>query len=152
MNRLWNLGVWLGFLMAMAAFLSYYMFFARFPVTRDFPWVNLLLFAGGGSLLMTGIRRAFREPQIYRGKISGSILGVVSLLIFGIFAFLSFYFSKQLPASAGAPRVGGKAPEFTLVDTNGKPVTLAELLAPPAGADAAQKPHSVMLIFYRGYW
>ena len=62
--------------------------------------------------------------------------------------------SAQLPPSKGAPSVGQKAPDFTLRDTNEKPVRLFDLLyMPAAGASDAQKKGSwVLLIFYRGYW
>ncbi len=67
----------------------------------------------------------------------------------------------QLPPSKGAPKVGEKAPDFTLLDSNGKPAKLSELVvAPmldPSGAAsksdaAAEKPRWVLLVFYRGYW
>lgn len=134
----------------MGAFLSYYTFFARFPVTRDFPWANLLLFGAGGLWLLVGLRRAFGQPQAYRGKIAGSIFAVLSVLIFGLFGFYNFYLSRHLPASSGSPRIGQKAPDFTLPDQNGKPVRLAELLSPASGETA--KTHAVLLVFYRGYW
>ncbi|HJY86911.1 MAG TPA: hypothetical protein VKE24_08755 [Candidatus Acidoferrales bacterium] len=62
----------------------------------------------------------------------------------------------QLPPSKAAPRVGQKAPDFTLPDSNGKPVKLSELLASSEwhqGAVAApSRAPWVLLIFYRGYW
>jgi peroxiredoxin len=48
-----------------------------------------------------------------------------------------------VPASAGAPRVGQKAPDFLLLDQNAKPVGLGDLLSNSKGA---------VLIFYRGFW
>jgi peroxiredoxin len=50
-----------------------------------------------------------------------------------------------MPASPAAPAVGAKAPDFTLPDTNNRPVTLAQLLAAPGSK-------GVILVFYRGYW
>jgi hypothetical protein len=153
-KRSWNPPVWAGFLLTIAAFLSYVLFFYRYPVTRDIPWVNWLLFSAGMALLIVGLRRAFGKPQLYRGKIFGPILTTLSLLVLGLFAATIFYFSKQLPQSAAAPRVGSQAPGFTLADTQGNSVTLASLLSSPIdpGNPASPKPKGVVLIFYRGYW
>jgi hypothetical protein len=142
MKRKWNWPIWLGFVVAVAGLFSYD-FFARFPITRDFPWANLLLFGIGGALLIVGLFRAFGRPQLYRGKIFGSIFTAITLFLFAFFSYEIFYVLRQVPLSAQAPRVGEKAPEFTLVDQNGKPVALADLLS---GSKA------VVLIFYRGFW
>jgi|SRR5207248_6916563 len=142
MKRRWNWALWLGFIFVAAGFITY-PFFVLFPVTRDFPWANLLLFGTGGILLVLGLARAFGRPQLYRGKIFGPILAVLSLLAFTLFGYGVFYELRQMPASAGAPRVGEKAPEFSLPDQNGKPVALADLLSGSRGA---------VLIFYRGHW
>jgi hypothetical protein len=141
MKRKWNWPIWVGFVFVLLGFFSY-TFFVQFPVTRDFPWANLLLFAIGGILLVTGLVRAFGKPQSYRGKIFGPIFALLSVLAFGFFAYGVFYLVRQLPASTAAPRVGEKAPEFALSDQNGKPVALADLIS-PKGA---------ILIFYRGHW
>jgi len=73
----------------------------------------------------------------------------LALLIFILFGFLNLGYS-QLPLSTGAPYVGQKAPSFTLPDQHGKPVSLADLLKPAAGARG--KSGGLVLIFYRGYW
>ncbi|MBC8030209.1 MAG: hypothetical protein H7Z16_08865 [Pyrinomonadaceae bacterium] len=147
-----NWPLWAGFLLSLIAFLSYFFVFVWFPVTRDFPWANLLLFAGAAPLLLFGLRRAFRpdRPKPMRSKIAGAVLTTLSVAIFGSFVFVVFIMARQLPASAGHPQVGQKAPDFTLADTNGKPVSLAGLLA--SRDEKARTPKGVLLIFYRGYW
>ena len=52
--------------------------------------------------------------------------------------------ASRVPLSPTAPRVGQKAPDFTLVDSTRHQVSLAQLLA--------SSPRGVLLIFYRGYW
>ena len=145
MKRKWNWSIWVGFVVAVTGLFSYE-FFARFPVTRDFPWANFLLFGIGLALLVIGLFRAFGRPQVYRGKIFGSILAAIAVLCVAFFSYLIFYVLHQVPASAGAPRVGQKAPDFFLLDQNGKPVGLGDLLRGPSG------PKAVALIFYRGFW
>jgi drug/metabolite transporter (DMT)-like permease len=139
-NRNWSL--WVGFLFVLAGFLSY-AFFAQFPVTRDFPWANLLLFAVGGILLVLGLFRAFGKPRVYRGKILGPILAILGLCMFGFFSYVFFYVLREVPPSTGAPRVGQKAPEFALLNQDGKEVSLRDLTS---------RSKAVALIFYRGFW
>ena len=142
MKRRWNWALWTGFVFVLAGFFSY-PFFVLFPLTRDFPWVNVTLFCVGGILLVLGLGRAFGRPQVYRGKIFGPILAVLSFVGCALFSYGVFYELRQMPASADAPRAGEKAPKFTLPDPNGKPVTLTDLLTGSRGA---------VLIFYRGHW
>lgn len=142
MKKNWNWSLWIGFLFALAGFLSY-TFFAQFPITRDFPWADLLLFAVAGILLVLGLFRAFGKARVYRGKIFGTILVTLGILMFGLFSYVFFYELRQVPPSTGAPRVGQRAPDFTLSDQDGKNVALSDLVS---GSKA------VALIFYRGFW
>ena len=146
-----NWPLWLGFLLTLFAFLSYFFIFVNFPFTRDFPWANLVLFLIAGLLLFLGIRRGFASdrPHPTRSKIVTSIVGLLSLAVFAFFLFVMFVAARWLPASTGAPHVGQKAPEFTLSDTNGKQVSLNELRSSPINGSA---PKGVLLVFYRGYW
>lgn len=146
----WNLLPLGGFVIVVAAFLSYFFFFANFPVTRDFPWLNLLLFAAGLVVLSAGVRRAFAQPGRWFGKVSASLLAVLSVLILGLFVLYNFSFSAQLPESAGAPKVGEKAPDFTLPDQDGREVKLSELVA--SLGNESGKDRYALLVFYRGYW
>ena len=146
-----NWQIWAGFLLSVIAFLSYFFVFIWFPVTRDFPWANLLLFGVAATLLLVGVRRAFAPDRLRpaRSKIAASILATLSVVILGSFIFFAFIMSRWLPASHGAPEVSRKAPDFSLADTNGKPVSLSELLATPING---KTPKGVLLVFYRGYW
>jgi hypothetical protein len=143
LKRHWNIPIWSGFAIVVLSVISYFSVFYLFPITRDVPWVNYLLFLASGALLAWGLKHAYGEPELYRGKISGPILSVLSLLIAGSFVVVVLYFSKQLPTSTGTPRVGQPAPAFTLTDAQGKRASLADLLKGNRG---------VLLIFYRGYW
>ncbi len=150
MTRQRNLLPLAGLAVCVIAFLSYFLFFYRFPVTRDIPWANWLLFAAGLALAGIGVARPFRWPERYRGRVLGPVLGVLSLAVLGLFLFSTVSMSRQLPASANAPQVGEKAPDFTLPDIQGKPVRLYDLLGQQTRGGAPGT--WVLLIFYRGYW
>ena len=141
MKRKWNWPIWVGFVFGLLGLFSY-LFFAQFPITRDFPWANLLLFAAGGILLIAGLVRAFGRPQLYRGKIFGPIFAALTLCAFALFAYEIFYVLRQVPLSAQAPRAGERAPAFSLPDQNGKRIALTDLISP----------NGAVLIFYRGHW
>jgi len=140
-----------GFLLSVIAFVSYPFVFARWSMTRDFPWANLLLFGIAALLLVIGVRRAFVPGQTHpkRSKIAASLLATLSVIVLGFFIFSTFIMARWLPASHGAPQVGQKAPDFTLTDTKDKSVSLSELRSSPING---QNPKGVLLIFYRGYW
>ncbi|HTS47035.1 MAG TPA: hypothetical protein VMH05_03775 [Bryobacteraceae bacterium] len=143
MKQSWNLPIWIGFVIVVIALASYIPVFTPFAVTRDFPWANYLLFLVGGGVLAVGLRRAYREPQRYRGKVSGTILGALAVVLAGSFVVFTVYLSKQIPSADTALHIGQRAPAFTLQNVNGKPVTFADL---------ANGHRAVLLIFYRGYW
>jgi hypothetical protein len=147
-RRNWHL--WLGFVLCLTGFVSY-LPLARFPVTRDVPWVSYLFFAAGAFSLGIGLKRAFASPEQFRGKILGPVLSVISFLVIGMFCFFIFYAAKQLPHSTGAPQVGQKAPDFSLLDVSQQNVSLATLLTTPLSG-SQKAPKGVLLIFYRGYW
>ena len=144
-----NWQIWMGFLLSVVALLTYPFVFVNWPVTRDFPWANLLLFGIALVFLFFGIRRAFAPDRRRISKIGASVLTTFSVLILGLFLFSFFVASRWLPASRGAPQIGQKAPDFTLADTSSRPLSLSELLSGPINGNA---PKGVLLIFYRGYW
>lgn len=148
-TRSFNWPIWAGFLLTLVAFFSFFFLFARFPVTRDFPWANLLLFAVAALLLFIGAKRAFAPDRRLGSKVSGLVVLILSLVVFGLFVFSTFVMARWLPTSRGAPQVGQKAPEFSLSDSDSKQVSLSQLLRTPVNGKA---PKGVLLVFYRGYW
>ncbi|HET8781283.1 MAG TPA: hypothetical protein VFM63_02610 [Pyrinomonadaceae bacterium] len=146
--RRFNWPLWLGFVLSVVGVFSYLAVFVWYPVTRDFPWANLLLFAIAAVLLFVGVRRAFGSDR-RRSKIVASIVATLGVVVIALFLVGFFVGGRALPASKGAPQVGQKAPEFTLTDTGGKAVSLNELLTTPINGNP---PKGVLLVFYRGYW
>ncbi len=148
-TRAFNWPVWAALLLSVVAFLSYFFVFIRFPATRDFPWANLLLFGVAAALLVFGLRRAFAPEHRLKSKVAGVVAATLSLAVFGSFVFTTFIMARWMPAAHGAPQVGQRAPEFSLSDTDGRLMSLSELLSTPINGRA---PKGVLLVFYRGYW
>ncbi len=146
----WNWPLWAGFLLTLFAFLSYFLIFARWEITRDIPWVNILLFLAAIALLWRGIRNSRSQPQVYRGRIAAPIVGALSLLVIGFFAYVILVMSRAVPPASGAPKVGDKAPDFSAVMADNRPTTLSDMLSQPL--TGGRPPKGVVLVFYRGYW
>ncbi|HWX53989.1 MAG TPA: hypothetical protein VN176_05295 [Verrucomicrobiae bacterium] len=146
-----NWHLWIGFALSIMALAGYVLVF---QTTRDIFWVSLALCIVAALLLVSGLRRAFGQTQSHRGKIAGPILTICSALVIGLFGFGSYVVSHAFAVAHNAPNVGQKVPQFTLVDSAGKTVSLAQLLAEPvADASGAARPtRGVLLVFYRGYW
>lgn len=144
-----NWQIWAGFVLSLVAGFSYQFVFMRWPITRDFPWANLILYAIAMLLLFLGLRRAFKPDKRIVSKIFSSLAAALGVLMLAGLLFAVLVFGRWVPASAGAPQVGQKAPDFTLTDSNNKPATLAQLLSEPVNN---KPPKGVLLIFYRGYW
>lgn len=141
--------MWAGFVLSLFAVFSYPFVFVRWPITREFPWVNLILFAIALVFLFFGLRRAFVPDKTIVSRVFSTLAAVFGVFLLAALLFLIYVMGSWLPKSAGAPQVGQKAPAFTLPDSNDKPVTLAQLLSEPVNN---KPPKGVLLIFYRGYW
>jgi hypothetical protein len=131
--------LWLGPLLAVFGCLSYFLLFARWPLFRDTPWLNLLILVGAVALSFAGLRRAWPQGGWRRiGAIAG--LGVSAL--FGVALLLYCYrLSYDLPSADLAVASGERIPAITLPAQDGRPVDLAEAAAGP-----------LVLVFYRGFW
>ncbi len=120
---------------------SYFSYFSRFPILRDFPWLNLPVIAVGLLLSILGVREAFgsKAPSLGRNMSLASL--VLSLAVSGFFVWYVFVETYQLPGADGVMRIGAKAPTFRLLDQNSLPVTLSDY-----------RGNKVILVFYRGHW
>lgn len=132
---------WIGVLVAFVGMVSYFLVFLRFPVLRDFPWLNLPLVCLGLALSCVAVWRAFFRPQEYRGKVVGSLGLVFSLLITVTFGAYIFWLSYLLPAPTEKTMGLTRAPDFALTSMTGETVRLQDF-----------RGRKVVLVFYRGFW
>ena len=149
-NHRVNKGTWLGASLLIAAILSNSLFFAKVPLQQAIPWLNLFLGLAAVVFCVTALRRSQSRLELRRGKAAGWTLTILSVLLLA-FSVLGFTLARKLPSADAAPQKGQKAPDFTLRDSRGVPVALAQLLSSPIPG-STEKPKAVLLIFYRGYW
>ena len=148
MKRSWNRPIWLGFLVILLAAFTYVPLVERAPELAVPPILTLVVFGIGLALIGAGIVRAFRDPVRHRGRVFGPIMGFLAAAMTGLFVLGAVYGVRLLPPSPDAPKVGDRAPDFTLPDMDARPVSLSELL----GATGGKGARGAILIFYRGYW
>ena len=149
--KAWNWRLWVGFIVSLLAPFTY---FSLFETTHFALWISLLLFIVAIWLLIGGLSRAYAAPESYRGRMAGTILTTLSVLVMALFGFALYEMKRAYAVAQNAPQVGQKAPEFALIDSNSRPVNLRELLAAPLpGASGVPwTPRGVLIVFYRGYW
>lgn len=125
--------VW-GLLLGLGGVLSYFLVAFRLgallPEVRNTAAANWVLIGAGLALSAVGVRRA--------GGL-GLALALVNAGVAAGFAWL-LYGITALPPVPGLA-VGAPAPNFALIDPQGKTVGLADLRGAPA-----------LLVFYRGHW
>jgi len=128
---------WLAALSALVAIgaASAYVLLLGVAMVRNHPegYVIGFALATGLAVLAVSRARARRWP-------AWLALGFTSLVLVGG-AWFNFV-GARVPDTPTTFKVGDPAPDFTLPDASGRPVTLADY--------RGQKP--VVLIFYRGYW
>lgn len=125
--------VWVGVLISVIGLVSYFTFFARFPATRDIPWVNLVLVCAGMAVSVLAVRR-----RVSFFSVTGFLLSAASA---GLLTAYVYVLSNQLPDPEGVVAVGAEAPDFTLADDTGATVGLGDFRGTP-----------LVLVFYRGFW
>jgi len=143
-----TLAPWLGLLLTVLGLSSNALPFTRFP-EAPVPWISILVSLTGFLVVLFGLWRSFGQSTAYKGKLLSAVAAGFSLLFLaGSIAF--FWSARHIPPeSAAAPQVGQQVPDFTLPDTTGHPVSLAQLFSVSV---LNRPPKAVLLIFYRGYW
>ena len=133
--------LWFAPLLTFSAGISYFTVFARYPVLRDFPWLNLPLVLVGFLLSVLAFVRTFsRRSRINRKLIAATGL-LFSFAIASLFCAYIFYLSYQLPAPAETTLSIETAPGITLIDHTGREVSLSQYQG-----------RKLILTFYRGHW
>lgn len=122
----------LAVLVAVAGVAGYAALF-RVAAIRNHPELYVVASALGVVLAVLALRHERRWP-------AWVALGLTVLLLAGTAVF-NFVLTR-VPAGPTVLRVGERAPDFTLPDAGGRPVTLADL--------RGKKP--VVVVFYRGHW
>lgn len=125
--------IWIGVLISVIGLVSYFTTFARFPLTRDVPWVNLPLVFIGLGVSIVAIRRRLSFLSVTGALLSAGFAALLTAYVFVL--------SNQLPAVDPVVAVGEKAPAFALTNDNGAEVSLADFSG-----------RNVVLVFYRGFW
>jgi hypothetical protein len=141
--------LWVGLATCLVGALSNVFYFLNPPFQAALPWINLLVPIVGFAIVVFGLWRAYARPEVYGGKVLGPVFAIICVILAGGSTF-GFFHARDIPPSAGAPRVGQKAPDFTLADSEGQRVSLSQLLS--SSGEKSDPPKSVLLIFYRGYW
>jgi hypothetical protein len=128
-----NHAAWVGPLVSLIGFITYFAVAVRFPDLRDSAVVNLVLVVSGVAIAGWGLLRR-RNWKSWIG------LGTAGLIALGFCAFI-FVFTRQLPSPDTAPAVGAKAPPIELPDLTGRVMSLDDFSG-----------ERVLVVFYRGYW
>jgi cytochrome oxidase Cu insertion factor (SCO1/SenC/PrrC family) len=110
-----------------------YVALLRVPVVRNHPSLYLVAFALATVIAAIASWRAARWPNL--------AALVISVALLGLGAYFNFFLAA-VPAATPLVRVGESAPDFTLPDATGAPVTLASF----------RERAPVVLVFYRGSW
>ena len=129
---------WIGPLITFLGMVSYFLVFVRWPVLRDFPWVNLPLVLAGFVASVAAFRRRRREALVSLLS-AWSGLGF-STLVAGLFCFYVFSYSSTLPAAGSTLQID-RAPDIALANQHGDVVSLADM-----------RGKNVILVFFRGFW
>jgi hypothetical protein len=124
---------WLSYLHILRAIPNY----TRFSVGK-----SLVICCGRDSARARSIPRLWQTADLSRQNLRTNSGRARRIDVRFVFLHILLR-TAAVPPSTGAPRVGQKAPEFTLSDQDGKDVSLSDFIG---------RSKAVALIFYRGFW
>ena len=128
---------WIGPVIAVPGFISYWAYFSMWPIFRDVPWLNMLILGGAIALSVVAVRNA-APGWGRRGSIAGLLFSTLLLTLLCAYCFVLSY---QLPDPKRVVDDGTRLPAITLASWDGSEIDLAE-----AASD------KLILVFYRGFW
>lgn len=82
------------------------------------------------------------------------IVTTLGILSIGLAVLVVIHVSRVAAKGKNAPQIGQRAPDFSLVDANGRNFSLAQLFSTPitSSGRTTRPTKGVLLVFYRGYW
>ena len=105
---------------------------------RDHPWPIELVAIGATAASLAFAVLAYRQRH---ARIASSVAAGLGLFATAGFVLFVHRASYELPPAPAELSIGSAAPDFTLPDEAGHPVTLSSLRGKPT-----------LLVFYRGFW
>ena len=112
----------------------------RFAGFSEDPWAltSLMGICGVASVIGAWRRRRTTETLLRRTLLFGAFLAVMGNLNY---AHYVYYYSHTVPEAESAPKVGERAPDFTVPDPSGGAWSLKAFEGTP-----------FLLVFYRAHW
>lgn len=105
---------------------------------RDDPWPLEVVAVVAAATTFGLLVVAYRQK---RARVVATVAALLATLSTALFLALVHVISYELPPPPPELAIGSAAPEFTLPDEGGRPVTLASLQGHPS-----------LLVVYRGAW
>lgn len=124
--------------------------FVYLPMSTQPAWAHLseyptpltVLFSMG-ALTAVGVLRMTWNRPVFQGPIRGALIVGTLSSVLGVAGYGGYVyaFSQTLAVAQSAPNVGEPAPDFRVVDPEGRAWSLQPFRGSP-----------VLLVFYRGHW
>ena len=131
--------LWLGPVIAVPGFLSYYGFFVQWAVFRDTAWLNIGILLGATAISLLGLLRAW--PRGIGWRAAGVVSTGVSGFLTGLLIVYCYGLSYGLPSADLAALEGQRIPSVTLASYDGTEIDVGLATDQP-----------LILVFYRGFW